>query len=230
MIGMAVGGALLASCCCLWLWLRERRRVAVLREGLLDAVHEISRPLTALRMAFTAPRFADHCLGLDAEVERAAASLADLSRIAGVAAPFRRERFDLGQVVQQIADVWQASAAAAGRTLTAEVIGTSAVLGDRGRVGQAVENLVANALEHGSGEVRVAVTEAAGRCVVEVVDGGGGSGVGRPVSGDAVLTVRRGRGLRIASQIALAGGGVVDRGHVSDGRVRLELPAAGAVV
>ena len=214
----------MAFCCGLF-WLRERRRVAGLRGGVLDAIHELSRPLTALRMVFAGPRFGGLGASLYSEVERAAASLAELSRVAGVAVPIRRDSFDLGQLVQQIADLWQATAEATGRTLTAEVTGSPAVVGDRGRIGQAVENLVANALEHGTGAVSLAVTEGSGSCVVEVVDRGGGA-AGNDIS-KMTQSIGRGRGLRIAAQIAATGGGRLDRERVASGRVLIELPTAG---
>ena len=228
MIGAATVAGWVAALSCGLLWLRERRCVAELQGGVLDAIHELSRPLTALRMAFAAPRFAGFSATLDSEVERAAASLAELSRVAGVAVPLRLDSFDLGQLVHQIADLWQAAAEATGRTLTAEVTGSPAVVGDRGRIGQAVENLVANALEHGTGAVRLVVTEAGGRCMVEVVDRGGRVVVGEP--GAVAPSVGRGRGLNIASQIAAVGGGRLDRERVASGRVLIELPTAGAVL
>lgn len=228
MSGAAGVGAWAAAGCCGLLWIRERRRSDALKEEVLDAVHEISRPLTALRMAFAAPRIGGLGASLDAEVERAAAPLAQLSRAAGVGVPLRIDPIDVGGLVKQIVDLWQMAAVAEGRTLTAEVTGVSLVVGDRGRIGQAVENLVANALEHGAGAVRISVIERAGRCVVEVVDGGACAVVGERMA--TLPRAVRGRGLTIASRIAATGGGRIDRERVAEGKVLLELPAAGAVL
>jgi signal transduction histidine kinase len=96
------------------------------------------------------------------------------------------------------------------------------------RLTQAVGNLVANALEHGDGRVRLRARAQGDRVRIEVDDEGPGlpAPVGdltrRPRAGRG----RRGRGLAIAADIADRHGGRLVAAPTARGaRVALQLPA-----
>ena len=88
--------------------------------------------------------------------------------------------------------------------------GPAVVRADEGRLAQAFSNLVANAVEHGTGRVEVHGSRK-GQCVrVEVRDEG-----------------PRGRGLRIASRAVEEAGGVLELERAESGTtVAVELPLA----
>ena len=104
-------------------------------------------------------------------------------------------------------------------------------VGDRLRLAQALGNLIANAIEHGGGEVRVTVGTRAQTVRIEVCDDG--PGLPAPVAALARRPRRgrgtRGRGLAIALAIARRHGGTIAAAPARAGaRVVLELPAAAA--
>ena len=102
---------------------------------------------------------------------------------------------------------------------------------DRLRIAQALANLVANAVEHGGGEVRVRARAAAVSARVEVTDGG--AGLPAPLA-DLVAAARgrrdrRGHGLALAAVIARRHGGrLVTAPSPRGARLVLELPLAAA--
>ena len=105
------------------------------------------------------------------------------------------------------------------------------VLGDRYRLAQATGNLIANAIEHGEGEIQVLGRLDGLSVRVEIVDCG--PGLPAPVSALASEARggkgRRGRGLAIASAIARDHGGrLAAAPRERGGRLVLELPAARA--
>ena len=75
------------------------------------------------------------------------------------------------------------------------------VLADPGRLGAALDNLIANGLAHGTGPVRVRASHASGEALIEVRDGGPTGGARR--SPDP----RHGHGLQIAAEAAEGCGG-----------------------
>jgi signal transduction histidine kinase len=108
---------------------------------------------------------------------------------------------------------------------------STAVLGDPLRLAQACANLVANAAEHGGGEVRVRARSLAGAVRNEVTD----DGPGLPARVDALVAAarrrrgRRGHGLAVAADVARRHGGRLAAGPSPHGaRLVLELPQARA--
>jgi signal transduction histidine kinase len=211
-------------------WELRRRRELVAR-----ACHELRGPLTAAHLALHAgARHGDappaRLAAIDLELKRAGVALDDLAAARhGRRAPDRDEPVDVGDLLVYQAATWQTVAGVFGCRLELVGAGQGAVVrGDRLRLAQAVGNLVANALEHGTGRVELLARSMGDRVRIEVADEG--PGLPAPV---ADLTRRpragrgrRGRGLAIAADIAdRHGGRLVAAPSARGARMALELPA-----
>ena len=187
------------------------------RELVARACHELRGPLTAASMALHAiaresPAAAGRAAAVDLELRRAALALEDL----GQAATGRRHAdrdgvVDVGALVARQAEVWRDVARADGCELSVRVEpGQAFVRGSELRLAQATGNLIANAIEHGRGNVELVVRDAGDRVRVEVCDSG--SGLPAPVAELVHRRARRARqararGLAIAAEIAERHGG-----------------------
>jgi signal transduction histidine kinase len=205
-------------------------------EAVARACHELRGPLAAARLGLAAPAGQQlpsprRLRAIDAELGRAALALDDLSGAGGGARRlWRLDRVDTRGLVADCVEAWQASAAAAGRTVAVGWSGAEAVVwGDRLRLAQAIGNLMANAIEHGRGRVVVDVAAREGLVRVAVCDDGPGLPApvaelrGRPRWGRGT----RGRGLAIAADVAEAhGGSLVSAPSQGGARLVLELPVA----
>jgi signal transduction histidine kinase len=126
---------------------------------------------------------------------------------------------------------WRAAALACGVELTLErPLEAIPVWGDRIRVAQATGNLIANALEHGEGDVAVRMRILGGCARVEFTDAG--PGLPGPVATLARRRRRgsgeRGRGLGIALAVAVGHGGRLAAAPTERGaRIVLDLPLVG---
>jgi signal transduction histidine kinase len=103
--------------------------------------------------------------------------------------------------------------------------------GDRLRLAQAVGNLLANAIEHGEGDVLLRARASAHTVRVEVLDGGPGlpAPVAELVRHPPAGRSARGRGLAIAADVAARHGGRLAAAPSEHGaRLVLELPTAAA--
>ncbi len=213
------------------------------RELVVRAVHEVRGPLTAIRLGLELEA-REHGLdsaaraALGLELARAGIALEDLTRAgaeparprrrAGPARPGRLERLDLARLVVECVAAGRPLAAAAGVVLSAEEPGEPVIVwGDRLRLAQALGNLIANAIEHGGGEVGVRLRPGPAGVRIEVSDGGPGLPAPvaelarRPKAGRGA----RGRGLAIAAAIAERHHGRVAAAPSERGaRVVLELP------
>jgi signal transduction histidine kinase len=168
---------------------RLRRRL----ELVARAEHELRGPLTAF--ALQAPE-------LEAELARARTALDDLTAArTGRRIASRPRSVDVERLLRSSAAAWGARLEWCG--------GETRVVAEEGRLAQAVGNLLANAAEHGDGQVTVAARRAGGGLHVEVVN------------------PERGRGLKIAAAAARHSGGrlALERGD-GEFRATLELPAA----
>jgi signal transduction histidine kinase len=215
------------------LYRRELRRR---RELVARACHELRGPLTAARLALrlatnagaaSAPR--GPLAAVDLELGRAGLALADLAAAQhGARAGDRTETFALAPLLADAAAAWRATAWTKGVRLRLEPPPQDVLLrGDRLRLAQACGNLLANAIEHGGGEVLLRARTSRHTVRIEVLDEG--PGLPAPV---LELTRRsrggrglRGRGLAIAADVAARHGGRLaaapsDRGA----RLVLELP------
>ena len=169
------------------------------------AEHELRGAATALALACEAlrrdPAASGHAAVIDAQLDRLRAGLADLeaARGAGVGPVAVREPVELSALTRAASEPWDSSFEWQGGPVPASL--------DRRRFAKALGNVLANAAEHGSGDIRV---------------------TGRAHNGGVQLQVRnRGRGLRIASEAAEELGGSLSFEIVDDTAVAtLDLPAA----
>jgi signal transduction histidine kinase len=152
---------------------RERRFTA-------DVAHELRTPLTAL--VAEASLLAEHLAEMPPAAQRPAEllvadvtrlrdlveELMEISRLDAGMESVHAERVDLTALVKGFvrARRWEGRVAVAGEPAGVEV--------DPVRLERIVSNLVANALEHGDGEVSVRVGREAARAFVEVSDQGPG--------------------------------------------------------
>jgi two-component system, OmpR family, sensor kinase len=157
---------------------RERRMVA-------DASHELRTPLTLLRaevqLALRAPRdAADLRTALESvarqseRLARLAEDLLVLARADEGRLPIRSEPLAAGDLLDAAAVRAAASADAAGRELAVDGAVDAVLLADPDRAAQALDNLVANALAYGAGEVELSARPVDGRVELHVRDGGEG--------------------------------------------------------
>lgn len=213
--------ALAGWCCVLVLVVR----LAAARESAARVSHEVRGPLTAAMLALHGLEGPTERLrGLAAQLERAARSLEDLTRPSGE----RVEPLAAAALMAGIAEAWRPVAAAQGRTISITPASAGlTVLADRHRIGQAVGNLIANALEHGSGTVEVRPRARGDALRIEVRDEGPGlprsvaGRIRRPRAGRG----ERGRGLAIAATIAEHYGGRLSAAPTDRGAAMvLELP------
>lgn len=205
------------------------------------ASHELRGPLSAVQLGLHGLSGEPARLAaIELELRRAGRALEDLAA-ARVGGPSRSgvERVDLARLVHEHAPGWAVLAEGHGARLRVgsptvvlpfaigggDLGAPATVVADPLRVAQACANLVANAAEHGRGDVRVRVRASLDRVAIEVSDDG--PGLPAPL---AALTAparfrrgRRGHGLAIAASIATHHGGRL----TADGaQLALELPAA----
>ena len=213
-----------------------RRAYGERMEAVARACHELRGPLTAARLGLAAPTGQElpspgRLRAIDTELGRAALALDDLSGAGGGGRDlWRLDRVDVGELVADSVEAWQASASAAGSSVRVGWSGEEvAVWGDRLRLAQAIGNLIANAIEHGRAPVEVHIALRGGLVRVTVSDEG--PGLPAPV---AELRRRprrgrgaRGRGLAIAADVAEAHGGALVSAPTRRGaRLVVELPVA----
>jgi signal transduction histidine kinase len=205
--------------------------VLVLRRRLelvVRAEHELRGPATVLALA--AERMCGeaatrgHAHALEIELERLRAGLADLSAARrGRRSAGRTGVVELERLVGGSAAAWRAPLEGAGRKLRLDWrAGPVGVRADRGRLAQALGNLMANAAEHGHGPVDVSGRSAPGGVRVEIRS---------PASPPRPPDRRsgRGRGLAIAASAAASAGGRLTLESEGQATVAaLELPAGRA--
>ena len=179
-----------------------------------EAEHELRGPLqlialTAEANARRGPVDTRALAQLTVEVERARIALADLS-----AARSGRRSIAAEEPVRLDRLVWRAATASdlAARRAGGGVhldwsVGPIMVHANRGRLAQALGNLLANAIEHGGGQVRVVGRRTRAGIRVEVRDSG------------------RGHGLKIATKAVRDSGGTLTAARAGSGTaVAIELP------
>jgi signal transduction histidine kinase len=177
--------------------LREaRRRVALNR-----AMHELRRPLQLLALTPTSP-------GERRVIEAADLALAaldDLDReINGSRHAFTARPVACRTLVESAVERWRGTAAKERRSLELRwSAGAAMVMADPCGVSQALDNLLANAIEHGGLRVWVEAAIGARGVRISVYNTTGRASVPGPAHRDP----RRGHGLRVVASIAAAHGG-----------------------
>ncbi|MBX5469613.1 MAG: HAMP domain-containing histidine kinase [Thermoleophilaceae bacterium] len=195
------------------------------------AAHELRTPLTVVSLE--AERLRTLCAGcphehgrgsrVETQLERAKLGLADLEAArAGRRARRAGGAARVGSLVRRAAPGWERAARAAGGSLALDWrAGDAPSEAERGRVLQALDNLVANAIEHGGGQLVVSGRRGPGTLRVEVRDRGPGFGAG----GRPNRRAGRGRGLAIARRAVEEAGGRLELVHGAEGAtVAIELP------
>ncbi len=209
-------------------------RISRLRREVRRASHEIRGPLSAVQLGlFSVSR--DRGIGagsasvtaLAPHLRRAELALEDLECTVlcnGDRGLENAEPIVLQELVLGVVEAWRPVVEESGRYLEVDwCAGKIAVQGNGARLEQALANLLANALEHGSGPVMVRSKEVDGRVVVEVND----RGQAQVLQPDSCTDKgRRGHGLKIVSETAARHGGTVEARVSSEGTsIRMDLPA-----
>jgi signal transduction histidine kinase len=210
------------------------RELANRGELIARALHEVRRPLTAARLGLHGlgagdPEAEHRARAVDDELRRLAFALEDL-RWARDGRPRGedREPIELGELLSDAAVAWSPVAKAFGAEVAVDAPRRLAMIrGDRMRLTQACGNLLANAIEHAGGRIELRGRAIGTNVRIEVVDEG--PGLPAPVA-QLTRTARagrgtRGRGLAIASEIAVRHGGRLAAAPAARGaRMALVLP------
>ncbi len=234
--------------------LRLQEAIRARDEFLSLASHELRTPITSMKLQFQAAarQFEDgasHAFEPSrvrrrvqlanrqlVRMTRLIEEMLDVSRIAMKRLHLSLEPLELGEVVREVVDRFEADAAAQRMHFRVNVEGAAAVRADRFRLEQVLENLFTNALRYGLDEpVEIRVEAEEGRVRLLVSDRGIGV---RPEDLERIFlrferaTSRNagglGLGLYISQQIALAHGGRLwaEPREGGGSRFVLELPGA----
>ena len=213
--------------------LRRGRRRAALNE----ALHELRRPLQALALSAGPAGDED---GPGAPLRMVRAALERLEREINGAGRRRAEPMALSgrPLLEMAVGRWRRPAAAAGASLELRWRAGDVLLrGDAEALAAALDNLIANAIEHGGPRVAVDGVRVGGRLRITVLDCGARAGLARrpPAARSRAASLldglsgrrRRGHGLRIVRRVAAEHGGDFRLlGSPAGTLARLELPVA----
>ena len=157
---------------------RERRFAA-------DASHELRTPLALLKaeleLALRQPRSAgeleEALRSASVETDRLVQLAEDLLLVARAdqgRLPVRREELDVDELLSSAAGRFQRRAADEGRPIQVQTVDGLVLPGDLARLGQALVNIVDNALRYGTGTVELAARDRDGTIELHVTDEGAG--------------------------------------------------------
>jgi two-component system, OmpR family, sensor kinase len=217
---------------------RLQSAVAALRRFTGDAAHELRTPLTVLRTGLDVAQSRDRpaaeyraalaeALATTDRMSRLADDLLTLARLEAAGAPRATTAVDLGEILHELADAWRADAAqdirGHGEVAVHVVIGPDVrVHGNAGDLYRLFNNLIENALRHGTGggaaraTVVLSTRRIADRIETNVADSGPGIApddlhrvFDRFYRGNGARATQPGTGLglSIAQEIARAHGG-----------------------
>ncbi|MEA2125680.1 MAG: two-component system, OmpR family, sensor kinase [Solirubrobacteraceae bacterium] len=154
---------------------------------LADAAHELRTPVAVIRARAeqglrelgTESEAAGALRAIEQAAERASGTIADMLELARLDARrgrFEREPMRLDLLVEQIADEYTETAAAAGAELKLGAMAEVVVEGDERLLTRALANLVENAIRYGAvgGEIVLSLERSAEQAIVRVADRGPG--------------------------------------------------------
>ena len=215
---------------------RARRRMQARLGRLARACHELRGALSAMGLALSRmeeangeDRWHRAVEGLRAQQARALVATEDLEAVRGDAdEPHTETRtlVDVEVMVRRCVRAW-AGAHGRWRVVLDWRAGRPAVWGQPGRLGQALDNLIANALEHGAGPVTIVGRLTGASVTVAVLDRGEGLRHSLHRPGPTSWRARRGHGLAIVRRAVDDHGGRMQ--IVREGRgtgVQISLPLA----
>ena len=208
--------------------------------ALTAPLHELRGALSALDLGLTGLARqcgerdgAKHLDALRLQLRRATDAVAEIERLrcAPVAArtPARVRRIELGELVPMRVRAWARLAPAYGATLALDWrAGRALVAADPRQLEQALDNLIANALEHGGGRVLVEGELRGATARVAVSDGGPGpSRLPAPGRVGRARAAQRGHGLGLVVDAVARCAGTTTLGSGRNGpAVVIELPIA----
>jgi len=211
------------------------------RHFLLTVSHDLRTPLTSIRgyaeaiadgAAPDTGRAAEVIVSESKRLERLVADLLELAKLDARQLSLHAVRCDVGEIAADIASAFGPAAAEAGVRIESAIAGPAVAEVDPDRLGQALANLVENALKHTSTVIRVGVGSSDGTVTVTVTDDGAGIAADDlPRIFDPLYVGRRtprrqvgsGLGLAIVRQLVTAMGGTVAAGDEPTGGARLEI-------
>lgn len=195
------------------------------RRALNRALHELRRPLQALVLMEERsgqPAASPPAASRRGLLEVAASALQDLdAAVNGDRGSRPSHRFSCREVVLAALERWRPLAARTGGIRVYWDAGPAPVEGDAVQMAQALDNLIANALEHGGPPVVVTGARVAGRIRVTIANGASQPAPGRE------RDPRRGHGTQVVSRVASEHRGRFALCQTGSGCVAaLELPLA----
>jgi signal transduction histidine kinase len=207
------------------------------RRALSGPLHELRGALAAIQLGLfglerrgPAAAVADRIDALRMQAERAHAAVEDVDdiRLSRGSSASKFELVEVGAVVRRRVAAWSGLAETRRRAVELRwPIGPAVARAHEGRLGQALDNLIVNALDHGCGVVRV--TGALTGPTVRIAVADQGPGITRPLREvmQSPWHGRHGHGLAVAARIAEVHGGrlVATSGRLGS-RVEIELPLA----
>jgi signal transduction histidine kinase len=207
--------------------------VAREREFSSNVSHQLRTPLTALRLRLEESARTDDPDELRAELDaalveadRLEAMIADLLAYARSARTGHAVPVALNATVAEQAAAWSPLFRRVSRSLTVAPSGTAQAFASPGTVGQVLDVLLDNALGHGSGPVRIEVTEDARFATIAVEDAGPGVpelDAERIFDRGATRAGGTGIGLHLARALAAADGATLRLTRASPPRFELRL-------
>ncbi len=199
----------------------ERLRATRKREALNRAVHELRRPLQLLSFGSGAQRIAPS----SSPLELALGALGQLDREINGGAGQPSRSVAIRSVADAAVQRWRARATHGGGSIALRWrAGDAAVIADPARIEQALDNLIANAVEHGGPTVVVEARTTRSRLRISVLDDGR-----RPTGHSNGRPGRHGYGLELVRSVAAAHRGRFALQCSARGSVAiLELPLAGS--
>ncbi|MEC3947525.1 sensor histidine kinase [Sphingobium sp. HWE2-09] len=158
--------------------------LAELRTVTDSIAHDLRSPLTRLRARIDRAMLADNpeilresIDGISKEADQLLAMLATALAVSRMEAGIGRDRFtetDLATMLMDIGELYEPLCEDQGRLLTVDIDGPATLPVHRELLGQALSNLIDNALKYGEGPMTLYLTEDQDRLVIGLKDQGAG--------------------------------------------------------